>query len=339
MTGWSPFSDLDVEAPGVVVGVASGASIVTSGSFGSAAPGGEPLDVRSVFYVASVAKQFTAAAIASLVVDGVMSTDDSIRRWIPELGAAWDPVRIEHLLAHTGGLPDSNIVDNQTGWGVRSTFTTWDRVAVIAGTEPESQPGMVHRYSNHGYVLLAAAVERATGRPLGALARDELFPAAGMAESRFLDVEGAPPVPGWANGSDRVDIGFRCCGDGGLVTTLTDLVAWNTWLPTSRLAPLMLGERTRLPHGRIAHDAWGISIRTHRGLKIESHGGSIDGYLASFVRFPTEDFAIIALANSDALGVDEFALRLRLLADSLLGDRLDPEQSPWNETHHETTRS
>lgn len=338
MTDWSPFADLDVRAPGVVVGVASGASIVTSASFGSATPGGEPLDNHSRFYVASIAKQFTATAIATLVLDGAVLIEDSIRRWIPELGAAWDPVRIGHLLAHTGGLPDSNTVDNHTGWGANSTFTTWDRVAVIATTKPESQPGTVHRYSNHGYVLLAAAVERATGRTLGAFAGDELFTAAGMTQSRFLDVEGAPPVPGWADGSERVDIAFTCCGDGGLVTTLTDLVAWNAWLPTSRLAPVMLGERTRLPHGRIAHDAWGISIRTHRGLRIESHGGSIDGYLASFVRFPTEDLTIIALANNDALGVDEFGHRLRSLADSHLRDRLDPAQPPWNETHHDASR-
>ena len=129
-----------------------------------------------------------------------------------------------------------------------------------------------------------------------------------------------------------------CCGDGGLVTSFADLVAWNGWLPTSHLAELMLRERMRLPNGRVAHDAWGISIRTHRGLNIESHGGSIDGYIASFVRFPSEALTIIALANSDALGVDEFSNRLRSLADSLLTDRLDPERLPWNATHHQTSR-
>lgn len=122
------------------------------------------------------------------------------------------------------------------------------------------------------------------------------------------------------------------------MTSLADLVAWNGWLPTSRLASLMLEERTRLPSGREAHDAWGISLRTHRGLNIESHGGSIDGYIASFVRFPSEALTIIALANSDALGVDEFGRRLRSLADSLLNDRLDHERPPWDDSHHEISR-
>jgi len=338
MTDWSPFADLDAQAPGVLVGIASGASIMTSASMGSATPGGEPLSDQSTFYVASIAKQFTAAAIASLVLDGAVSLDDSIRQWIPELGSAWDPVHLDHLLAHTGGLRDSIAVDDQTGWGVNSTFTTWDRVATIEATQPESQPGKTHQYSNHGYVLLAAVVERATGRTLGEFARDELFAAAGMTQSRFLDVAGPPPVPGWVGGSRRVDIRFSCGGDGGLVTSLADLVAWNGWLPTSRLASVMLGERTSLPNGRVAHDAWGISLRTHKGLNIESHGGSIDGYMASFVRFPSEDLTIIALANTDALGVDEFGHRLRSIADALLSDRLDPERPPWNESHHEIRR-
>ena len=311
---------------------------MASASFGSATPGGEPLSDHSMFYVASIAKQFTAAAIASLVLTRSVSVDDSIRQWIPELGAAWDPVHLDHLLLHTGGLRDSTAVDDQTGWGVNSTFTTWDRVATIAKTQPESKPGINHQYSNHGYVLLAAVIERATGRKLGEFARDELFTPAGMTHTRFLDVAGTPPVPGWARGSTRVDIRFTCCGDGGLVTSFADLVAWNGWLPTSHLAELMLRERMRLPDGRVAHDAWGISIRTHRGLNIESHGGSIDGYIASFVRFPSEALTIIALANSDALGVDEFSNRLRSLADSLLTDRLDPERLPWNETHHQTSR-
>lgn len=338
MADWSPFAHLDPDVPGLVVGVASGRSIVASASFGSATPGGERLGDDSTFYVASIAKQFTAAAIAWLVLDRAVALDDSVRQWIPELGVGWDPVRLRHLLAHTGGLCDGNAVDDQAGWGVNSTSTTWDRVAIIAETDPESKPGTIHRYSNHGYVLLAAVVERATGHKLGEFARDELFPAAGMTASRFLDVAGTPPVPGWVGGSARVDIQFTCCGDGGLVTSLADLAAWNGWLPASRLAPLMLGDRPSLPNGRIAHDAWGISIRTHRGLRIESHGGSIEGYMASFVRFPSEALTVISLANSDALGVAEFGVRLRLLADSLSTDRLDPTRPPWNETHHDLER-
>jgi len=330
---WSAFADVDPKAPGLVAGVVKDGAVNAFYSAGVDAPGGEPLHPDTIFYVASIAKQFTAACIASLALDGSLALGDSIRRWLPELSPSWQPVQLHHLIAHCGGLRDSNAVDAGIGWGVNSRLTTWDRFEAIAATEPESAPGAVHRYSNHGYVLLAMVVERSSGETLGPFARHALFTEAGMTDSRFLDDPGPDPVPGWAGGSQRVDIQFTCCGDGGLVTSLADLARWDAWLPASRLRPLMLGDRASLPNGRIAHDAWGISIRQHHGLRIESHGGSIDGYLATFVRVPAAAVGIIVLANTDRFGVPDFARRTRALADSTLGDLLDRTQPPWTETH------
>ena len=274
VTDWSSFGDLDPRQPGVVVGMVAAGSPLVSAAFGSATPGGERLDERSLMYVASIAKQFTATTIGALAIDGTLTLGDSVRRWLPELHAAWEAVALEHLLAHTGGLVDGNPVDTAFGWGIDCDFSTWDRVAIIATTAPECRPGTVHRYSNHGYVLLAAVVERVTGETLGDVARALLFAPAAMTDSHFVDTRGAAGVPGWIGGRKRVDIGFTCCGDGGLLTTVADLAAWDAWLPSSELAPLMLADRPVLPNGRTAHDAWGVSIRPHRGLRIESHGGS-----------------------------------------------------------------
>jgi len=178
-------------------------------------------------------------------------------------------------------------------------------------------------------------VERSSGERLGELARRALFVEAGMTDSRFLDTPGPSPVPGWVGGTQRVDIQFTCCGDGGLSTSLADLARWDAWLPSSRLRPLMLDTRPALPGGRVAHDAWGISVRRHHGLRIESHGGSIDGYLATFVRVPAAAVAVIALANTDRFGVADFGRRTRALVDSILGDLLDRGQPPWTDTHGE----
>ena len=335
MPDWSSFADIDPNAPGLVAGVVTAGAIEAFYSAGVEAPGGESLHPDTVFYVASIAKQFTAASIGALVVDGRLGLGDSVRRWLPELGPSWQAVRLHHLIAHCGGLRDSNTVDAGIGWSVNSRLTTRDRFEVIAATEPESAPGAVHRYSNHGYVLLAMVVERSSGETLGEFARRAIFAEAGMVDSRFLDTPGPGPVPGWVSGSQRVDIRFTCCGDGGLVTSLADLARWDAWLPASRLRPLMLADRAVLPNGRVAHDAWGISIRRHHGLRIESHGGSIDGYMASFVRVPAANVAIIVLANTDRFGVMDFGRRTRQLADSVLGDLLEPTQPPWTETHGE----
>jgi len=333
MTDWSPLDDVDPSAPGLVVGVTSGESEVSWASFGSDSVDGVPLLPSSLFYVASIAKQFTAAAIATLYLHDVLDLDDSVRRWLPELPESWGGIEVQHLLAHTGGLRDAGAVDVAAGWGVDSRFTTWDRVGIIATTTPDSPPGVVHRYNNHGYVLLAAIVERATGTRFGEFLEHAVLAPAGMTSSRFIDTDGPSPVSGWSGGTRRIDIQFTCCGDGGLLTTIDDLTRWNHWLPGSTLGPVMLTARPVLPDGSLAHDAWGISIRQHRGLRIESHGGSIDGYTASFVRFPTEDLAIIVLANTDQFGVSNFGDRVEELMDSLLRNRIDRSRPPWTRTH------
>lgn len=95
----------------------------------------------------------------------------------------------------------------------------------------------------------------------------------------------------------------------------------------------MLNERPVLSNGRVAHDAWGISIRRHHGLRIESHGGSIDGYMANFVRFPSATTTIIVLANTDQFGTEDFGRRSQQLANAVLDHQLDYRMAPWTKTH------
>jgi hypothetical protein len=94
----------------------------------------------------------------------------------------------------------------------------------------------------------------------------------------------------------------------------------------------MLGSRSTVSNSATAHDAWGISIRGHHGVRIESHGGSIDGYVASHIRFPESGFAVIALANTDSITAVDLALRLQRLVAPRLGP-LDPRQPDWTQSH------
>ena len=95
---------------------------------------------------------------------------------------------------------------------------------------------MVHRYSNDGYVLLAEIATRATGASLGALARDRLFLPAAMPDTHFVDSPGPPSVAGWIDGRARADTVVRSVGDGGLISTASDLLAWSRWIRRRFLA-------------------------------------------------------------------------------------------------------
>lgn len=283
-------------------------------------------------YAASVAKQFTGACIAELILTGRLSLDTMIRQLVPALPSSMAGITIDHLVSHTSGLPDSNRLDVATGFAADHPMSNSDRIRALDDVRLDAAPGTQHRYSNYGYVLLAEAARTVASQSFGELARQTLLDPAGMHASDFLDVDHPTATPGWSDGR-RVDIRFTSVGDGGLVTTLSDLVAWNSWLPSTPLGELVLGERPTLPDGTVAHDAWGISIRPHHGLRIESHGGAFAGYLVSFVRFPSHDCAFIAVTNDDHLGPQDFNRRLRLLANSGLARHLDHSQPAWTDSH------
>lgn len=329
---WSAYADDVPSRPGVVVAVVVRDEIAEWKSFGSTRPDGPPLDPDSVLYVGSIAKQFTASAIASLIIDGVLDLDAPIRTIVPQLPAALDPIRIVDLLTHTSGLPDSNAIDAQVGFTAESTVTNADRIAGLGDAQLRPTPGEVRAYSNLGFVLLAEAITTITGERFGDYVRSHLLESAGMHSTGFLDVKHPTPVDGCSE-EGPVTLRFTTVGDGGLVSTVTDLARWNRWLPESPLADFVLGHRPTLADGRVAHDAWGVSIRSHHGLRIESHGGSFTGYTSSFVRFPDHDRAFIALSNTDQIPPQDFSRRLRIVADSTLGEALDRRKPPWTDTH------
>lgn len=329
---WSAFEGGGSDRPGTIVAViGADTDARTVRSFGAEEPGGPALTSTTPFYVGSVAKQFTGACVALLVDQGRLSLTDPVTRWISELPALHG-ISLGHLVTHTSGLPDSNLLDRRAGFDVDSAFSTQDRIDSLRDITPEHPPGAVHRYSNHGYVLLAETVARCADTSFGEYARTHLLDPAGMVDSAFHDRARPRVVAGWRNGVERVRVNFTCVGDGGLVTTIDDLTRWDGWLPTSAVAPRVLGARPGVG-GRLAHDAWGISLRMHHGQRIESHGGSIDGYLAMFVRFPALRTTFIALANTDEVGAQGFNERVRHFADSTLGGALDRSQPAWNTTH------
>jgi CubicO group peptidase (beta-lactamase class C family) len=324
---WSAFDDGSVVGPGVVVGVGGAGSRFEWRSFGAVSPGGAPLTATTPIYVASVAKQFTATMLATLVLDGVVALDDSVARWVPEASRWWQAVTLRHLVTHSGGLVRRDVAEGDDLAAAHA-----DRVAAIVSERPERRGGEEHRYSNDGYVLLAEIMRRASGVEFGDLVRDRLLDPAGMGDSHFVDVGGVGSVPGWADGRDRVEATVRSVGDGGLVSTVADLLAWSRWLPRQPVAALVLGARPVMANGLLAHDAWGLSIRMHHGQVVQSHGGSITGYLASTVRFPRLDTTFVALANTDQDSAG-FRARVHELIDDVLGDRLQLDRPSFEHTH------
>ena len=329
--------------PGLVAGLARGGELMSTITIGreTADPASPRLDAKTKFYVASVAKQFTAACLAVLEAAGTLCLTDSIRRHVRGLPSIFEPVTLNHLLHHTSGVLAAR------GLGPAEPGAWWlgvglgDVVAELARTGTiVSQPGDVFRYANEGYWLLAAAIETASTQPLSQVAQWRLFEPLGMAATRFRD-RPEPPAIGTALGHTMregvlrgIGTDFHVVGDGGLMSSLEDLARWDQfWSGRSALGPdlpLRMSRPGTLNDGAPMQYAWGVSSRTHRHQPILSHGGSFLGYLAKFTRFTELDFSVIVLANSDQIDVDAFALRL---ADLALEGMIDLQSPSWADTY------
>jgi CubicO group peptidase (beta-lactamase class C family) len=303
---------------------------------------GSPLRADTVFYVGSIAKQFVATCVAMVERDGDLSVRDPIAAYVDDLPAWGAEVRLEQLLHHISGLHDA---ERASHMGVPTdgvpAWSTDDQLAKVRALPRLAHPpGTVYDYSNRGYVLLATAVERAAGEPLAALAHRRIFEPLGMSATMFRDSPVPLPAAAARGHFEAIDgaryeepARFHAVGAGGLWTTTADLARWDGnfdrdaltggWLPERLTRPGSLNDGTPL------HYAMGVSVRTHRGLPIVSHGGSFPGWESKMVRFPTARTTFICLGNTDDLDVSGLVFEA---ADLLLADRMDPDAPTAEET-------
>ena len=289
----------------------------------------------AIFYVGSIAKQLVAACVAFLERDGALGLEDPVSRFVPRLPPWGHLVTIRHLIHHTSGVKERE----RTGPGVPPEgVPAWGNAILLDAlrrvTDLDFEPGSRYGYSNRGYLLLAEVVAAASGTTLADLARERIFEPLGMGDTFFRDVE--TPLPDRAVRGHFVahdgnvyeePARFHAVGAGGLWTTVPDLATWSANFDEDRLTdgwlPERLTTRGALADGTPIHYAWGLSVRTHRGLPILSHGGNFPGWESKMVRFPTERTTVIVLANREDLDVSAMAFRM---ADEALQGRIDPEQ-------------
>ena len=323
------------DAPGCALGVFQDGETVYSRGFGMAnLEYGIPIDDKSVFRIASVSKQFTAAAAVLAAQEGALSLDDDIRRWLPELPEYATPITIRMLLNHTSGIRDYLTLADLVGLRDDDWYTNEEALALIARQRHTNfTPGSEHLYSNSGYFLISQIIPRATGRSLRQYAEEKIFGPLGMDDTHFHD-DHTEIVAGRASGYAPVVNGFRVSmttldmvGDGGVFTTVEDLRKWdrNFYDPKvgGRSFVAALLERGVLSDGDTLEYALGLEHGEHRGLPVISHGGAFVGFRAQLIRFPVQRLSVATLCN--VATADPTALSFRV-ADLFLADFLSPEE-------------
>lgn len=248
---------------------------------------GEDVGPGTLFYGASLAKQFVAALLVRTLWSADASPKDPVCSWLPDLPDWIARVCLHHLLHHTSDLPD--VTDPQPE-APRSNREVIDRLH-RTGPTPRIYPGVRFRYNNTGYVLLAETVATMSGCAVDDLATRTIFEPLRLAATRLggqtVRLPGQPDPPG-------------TIGDGGLWTSVTDLLTWLTAMNDGTLEAAVVGQLEtpgRLNDGSVLDYGWGLRITpTPHGRQV-SHGGSWASWLAKTVRIPGRGIAVAVLST------------------------------------------
>jgi CubicO group peptidase (beta-lactamase class C family) len=291
-----------------------------------------PATAATRFDWASIAKQFTAFAVAQLVEAGRLRTDDPARRHLPELDLGGAAVTVADLIHHTSGVEDSDGLLVLGGYRPGDPVGLDELVRLLLRQQHvTARPGEVHRYSNGGYSLLAEIVARLTRSNFAAWTDSAIFQPLGMSRSGFLGSpdqlipDRALPYQPDSSGRFRSSVAEATPGAGGLYATVEDLTRWVRHLlrPTHQArATLRLRDRGRLRSGETLDYAWGLGWGHYRGLTTLGHGGSGPATIAQLVLVPDHEFAVVAAAAGET---DPTASALAFRAIELfLADHLAP---------------
>ena len=298
--------------------VGRGDEVLYAGAAGEAVrEHGVPNRVDTKFQLASLSKQFTAAAVLKLEAQGKLSVDDPIVAHLPDYPRPQgERVTLHHLLSHTSGIPSLG----RRGDGLEDVTDTGDPIALAdlialsSSRELVLEPGSGYRYSNSAYAVAAAVVEAVSGLSFGEFLERELFEPAGMRDTGLRVSEEV--VPGLAEGYfgfpgelRRPDFEHSSwgIGAGGVYSTVGDLFRWHRALHPvlgdDRVLPA--AQREKLSRAYVArsaapgagHYGYGWFFDTLFGRPLVSHGGTTEGWVCDFYRFLEEDVAVIVLSN------------------------------------------
>jgi CubicO group peptidase (beta-lactamase class C family) len=281
-----------------------------------------PITADTVFHVASMSKQFTAAAIVMLAQEPKLSLDDEVRKYVPELPDFGAPVTLRQLVHHTSGLRDQWELLGLAGWRYSLDLITDDDVLSIMSRQKDLNfpPGSKHMYSNTGYTLLAQVVKRVSGQSFREFTTSRIFQPLGMRNTHFRD-DHAEIVKNMAYGyvptkdTFRISItNFDTVGATSLLTTVEDLALWDENFYNPRVGgPEMIRqmlERGKLNDGEQLDYAFGLVIGKHRGLATVDHAGGDAGYRSDMIRFPDQHFTAVCLCNRADSNPSELTLQV-----------------------------
>ena len=280
-----------------------------------------PCAPDTVYDIQSITKQFTASAILRLEMQGKLSVADAMDKHLPGVPNDKKGITLHHLLTHTAGFP-SEIGDDYEALR-RDSF-----VERAFATKLRSEPGKTYHYSNVGFSLLAAIIERVSRQTYEAFLREQLFLPAGMDQTGYRLPKFRPDSIAHGYEKDK-DWGtpldhpwdkdgpyWNLLGNGGILTTAGDMLRWHRALAGERILSADAKKKMFTPHvaeGPRAESfygyGWSIVDRAPFG-RLFTHDGGNDVFFSDLYRFVDRDLFIFLATGADKRGFDELGNEL-----------------------------
>lgn len=282
------------------------------------------------YRIASVTKQFTAAAIMLLIHQGKLSYETKLTDVFSEFPEYGKTISIRHLLTHRSGLIKYNrfiqegrteqMLDKDVLNGLLTTDSTY------------FQPGTKYAYSNTGYAVLAQIIEKITGMSFSAYMNQEIFRPLNMTNSIILEKD--KPIQNRAYGyivKDTVitakdqSISSAIQGDGGIYSSVLDYFKWDQALYSDQILPQAELDKAFYHYdeeGKSDEKGYGFGWRVsyYNGIKILEHGGSSTGFGSHVIRIPSENISVAIFTNRNKRG-QQLANRAKALISHFINGK------------------
>jgi CubicO group peptidase (beta-lactamase class C family) len=335
-------NEIKEDYPGAAVLIAKDGKILYENAYGYADIGNK-LSIRldTKFRIGSITKQFIATAILKLQVQGLLSVNDSLSKYIPDFPRG-NEVTIHHLLTHTSGIHSyTNKPDFASK--VTSPIEQEDLINEIKKYPFDFNPGDRFQYNNSGYFILGYIIEKVSGMNYGDYLNENIFKPLGMKNTGVYksDLNIENEAIGYSYLNDKIiksknwDMSWAG-GAGSLYSTIEDLFIWNEALHNGRvlneasLKSAFTPVKTKENNNPSADNGYGYGwfLSNYRGLKVIGHSGGLDGFNSNLIRIPDQNLTVVVLLNCapTLIGLDASNASLKV-AEIYLWDKMGQQDS------------
>jgi CubicO group peptidase (beta-lactamase class C family) len=317
--------------PGGAIGIMKDGKQVFSKAYGLASLEYlVPNSTETLFNVASVSKQFTAMGIVLLHLQGKLSIDDPIKKYMPELPDFSEKITIRQMLHHTSGLRSLHTLFALAGWRGDDFRTNEDLYRIMKDQRDLNfPPGSEYMYCNTGYMYMAKIIEEVTEEKFTDWMKKSIFEPLGMNHT-YIEDKYNRVVPNNATsyytrkkGFDRAVEYWGYVGSGNMHSTSQNLLTWlenfSVPKPGWEKAFQMMLTLTPLSNGTYNDYAFGVRVDSLKGIKRIQHGGSIGGYRSFIGTYPDERLSIAIITNFSTASPNSIADKIAkiLLKDAI----------------------